>query len=94
MSKAMARMGILLVPGTYAGRRPSSTGKVPGPRHNAGFATVRTLFEAASAEHVQHVIEVGDPACLANIHRRNAAKPSGAPPGPDEGFRRELHRPP
>lgn len=38
---------------------------------------VRTIFEAANADHVLHVIEATDEQCLANIHRRNDEKPSG-----------------
>jgi predicted kinase len=38
---------------------------------------VRTVFEAANADHVLHVIEASDSQCLANIHRRNREKPSG-----------------
>ena len=38
---------------------------------------VRTIFEAANADHVLHVIEATDSECLANIHRRNDEKPSG-----------------
>jgi predicted kinase len=38
---------------------------------------VRGLFEAAGADHVLHVIEASDAACLANIHRRNDEKPAG-----------------
>ena len=38
---------------------------------------VRSIFEAAGADHLLHVIEAADPECLANIHRRNAEKPAG-----------------
>jgi predicted kinase len=38
---------------------------------------VRTVFEAAKADHLLHVIEASDAECLDNIHRRNAEKPSG-----------------
>jgi predicted kinase len=38
---------------------------------------VRGLFEAASADHLLHVIEASDAECLANIHRRNDEKPTG-----------------
>ena len=38
---------------------------------------VRTIFEAANADHVLHVIEATDSQCLANIHRRNQEKPPG-----------------
>ena len=37
----------------------------------------RGLSEAAGADHVLHVIEAEDAACLANIHRRNAEQPPG-----------------
>lgn len=36
---------------------------------------VRSVFEAAGADHVLHVIEATDEQCLANIHRRNEEKP-------------------
>ena len=42
-----------------------------------GRQWARTIFEAANAEHVLHVIEVTDFECLANIHRRNDEKPAG-----------------
>jgi hypothetical protein len=38
---------------------------------------VRTVFEAAEADHVLHVIDATDAECLANIHRRNGEKPAG-----------------
>jgi predicted kinase len=38
---------------------------------------VRTVFEAAEADHVLHVIEASDSQCLANIHRRNMERPAG-----------------
>jgi predicted kinase len=38
---------------------------------------VRTVFEAASADHVLHVIDATDSQCLANIRKRNDQKPSG-----------------
>jgi predicted kinase len=41
-------------------------------------AWVRTLFEAAGADHVLHLIEASDEECLANIHRRNEEQPEGA----------------
>ena len=51
---------------------------------------VRTIFEAANADHVLHVIAATDAQCLANIHRRNREKPSGVYWGPvtDETFHR------
>jgi hypothetical protein len=42
-----------------------------------GRQWVRSIFEAAQADHVLHVIEAGDAECLANIHRRNDEKPPG-----------------
>lgn len=42
-----------------------------------GRQWVRSIFEAASADHVLHVIEATDGQCLANIHRRNDEKPAG-----------------
>jgi predicted kinase len=38
---------------------------------------VRSLFEAAGADHVLHLLEAGDAECLANIHRRNQERPPG-----------------
>src|SRR5262245_36381926 len=38
---------------------------------------VRELYEAAGADHLLHLIEASDAACLANIHRRNDEKPAG-----------------
>jgi len=38
---------------------------------------VRSVFEAAGADHVLHVIEVSDEEALAGIHRRNVEKPAG-----------------
>jgi predicted kinase len=51
-------------------------------------AWVRTLFEAAGADHLLHWIEASDEECLANIHRRNDDKPVGVYWGPvsDELF--------
>ena len=37
---------------------------------------VRSLLDAAGADHVLHVIEASDADCLANIHRRNDEKPA------------------
>ena len=42
-----------------------------------GRAWVRSLFEAANADHLLHVIEASDAGCLANIRRRNDEKPAG-----------------
>lgn len=54
----------------------------------SGRQWVRSIFEAAGADHVLHLIEASDEACLANIHRRNEEKPSGVYWGPvsDELF--------
>lgn len=38
---------------------------------------VRGIFEAAGADHLLHVIEAEDAACLANIRKRNTEKPPG-----------------
>jgi predicted kinase len=38
---------------------------------------IRSIFEAAGADHLLYVIEASDAECLANIHRRNAEKPPG-----------------
>ncbi|HEX3536338.1 MAG TPA: ATP-binding protein [Stellaceae bacterium] len=38
---------------------------------------VRSIFEAAGADHLLHVIEASDAECLANIHKRNHEKPAG-----------------
>jgi predicted kinase len=37
----------------------------------------RGIFEAAGAEHILHVIEASDEACLAGIRQRNAQRPVG-----------------
>lgn len=47
-------------------------GNTPKARH-----WVREIFETAGADHMLHVIEASDAACLDNIHRRNDEKPSG-----------------
>jgi predicted kinase len=47
-----------------------------------GRAWVRSLFEAAKADHVLHWIEASDEECLDNIHRRNEEKPPGVYWGP------------
>jgi len=51
-------------------------------------AWVRSLFEAAGADHVLYWIEASDDECLSNIHRRNDEKPPGVYFGPvsDELF--------
>jgi len=43
---------------------------------------VRSVFEAAAADHLLHVIDATDSRCLANIHKRNAEKPPGIYWGP------------
>lgn len=40
-------------------------------------AWVRSLFEAAGADHVLHWLDASDAECLDNIHRRNVEKPAG-----------------
>jgi predicted kinase len=42
-----------------------------------GRQWVRSVFEAAGADHVLHVIESSDARCLDNIHRRNLERPPG-----------------
>jgi predicted kinase len=42
-----------------------------------GRQWVRSIFEAAGADHVLHTINATDSQCLANIHRRNDEKPAG-----------------
>jgi predicted kinase len=42
-----------------------------------GRQWVRTLFEAAGADHALHVIDAGEAECLANVHRRNDERPAG-----------------
>jgi len=42
-----------------------------------GRAWVRSLFEAAGADHVLHWIDATDAECLDNIHRRNDEQPEG-----------------
>lgn len=42
-----------------------------------GRQWARGVFEAAGADHLLHVIEASDAACLANIRKRNAEKPPG-----------------
>jgi predicted kinase len=51
-------------------------------------AWVRSLFDAAGADHVLHWIDASDAECLDNIHRRNDEKPAGIYFGPvsDELF--------
>ena len=40
-------------------------------------AWVRSIFEAARAEHVLHVLDVPDDECRRRVHARNDAKPAG-----------------
>jgi predicted kinase len=42
-----------------------------------GRQWVRSVFEAAGADHILHRIEATDSQCLANIHKRNREKPKG-----------------
>ena len=51
---------------------------------------VRTVFEAAGADHVLHIIEATDSECLANIRKRNDEKPLGGLLGSRQ--RRDLPR--
>ena len=38
---------------------------------------MRSIFEAARAEHVLHVLDVPDDECRRRVHARNDAKPAG-----------------
>jgi predicted kinase len=40
-------------------------------------AWVRSIFEAAGADHVLHVLDVSDEECRRRVRDRNAAKPPG-----------------
>ena len=40
-------------------------------------AWVRSLFEAAGANHVLHVLEISEEDCLARLIQRNEEKPEG-----------------
>lgn len=40
-------------------------------------AWVRSIFEAAGADHVLHVLDVSDDECKRRVHERNLAKPTG-----------------
>ncbi|MDQ3263486.1 MAG: ATP-binding protein [Myxococcota bacterium] len=53
-----------------------------------GRTWVRSVFEAAQADHVLHVIEATDEVCLEGIHKRSTAQPEGVYFGPvsDEMF--------
>ena len=42
-----------------------------------GRAWVRTIFEAASADHVLHYLPADDDTCLARVHERNQSQPAG-----------------
>jgi predicted kinase len=42
-----------------------------------GRAWVRSVFEAAGADHALHWIEASDAECLGNIHLRNDEQPAG-----------------
>jgi predicted kinase len=74
----------------------------------AGRAWFRSLFEAAGATHVLHVLDTPDSMCLQRIAQRNAERPEGShhltpddfayvssffeAPEEAEGFSVELHR--
>lgn len=69
---------------------------------------LRSLFEAASAEHVLHFVDTPNTRCLEQLARRNRELPEGSkrmteaefeaitalfvPPAPDEGFNIRLYR--
>ena len=42
-----------------------------------GRAWVRTMFEAAGADHLLHYIPADDATCLARVHHRNELQPAG-----------------
>jgi predicted kinase len=42
-----------------------------------GRAWVRTIFEAAGADHVLHYLPVDDDTCLARVRQRNELQPAG-----------------
>lgn len=42
-----------------------------------GRAWVRTVFEAAGADHVLHYLPADDATCLARVHERNESQPAG-----------------
>jgi predicted kinase len=42
-----------------------------------GRAWVRTIFEAAGADHVLHYIPADDATCLARVRQRNESQPAG-----------------
>jgi predicted kinase len=42
-----------------------------------GRAWVRTIFDAAGADHLLHYIPADDATCLARVHRRNESQPAG-----------------
>ena len=70
-------------------------------------AWIRSLYEAARADHVLHYIDVPDRTCLQHIEKRNSERPEGShhlteadfvyisslfeAPEPDEGFSIESH---
>jgi predicted kinase len=72
----------------------------------ASRAWMRSIFEAAGAAHVLHLLELDDETCKARLRQRNAAgehayQASDAqfdlftrhfvPPGPEEGFETRAH---
>ena len=75
----------------------------------ASRAWIRSVFEAAEAEHVLHFIDTPDEKCLEQLARRNRELPEGSvhmteeqfvaitalfvPPSPEEGFNVNVHRP-
>jgi predicted kinase len=42
-----------------------------------GRAWVRSIFEAAGADHVLHVLDVSDEECKRRVRERNATRPAG-----------------
>jgi predicted kinase len=40
-------------------------------------AWVRSVFDAAGADHVLHILDVPDDECRRRVHERNATKPAG-----------------
>jgi len=73
----------------------------------ASRAWVRSVFEAASARHVLHLVDTPDAQCLVQLERRNRELPEGSvhmtaeqfaaitalfvPPDPSEGFDIQVH---
>ena len=42
-----------------------------------GRAWVRTIFEAAAADHLLHYLPVDDDTCLRRVRQRNESQPAG-----------------